>query len=205
MEETIREQPQLERENIDTCFHNRTDINYWYIMGTIAIIVFGIICAFNLPINLFKFHMLIHLIGFAVVQVSGWLTGQFKKDIANGFFKSIKAYDIYAHIYGGFVLYLFFLTIFHDINSFTLFSFEINQQFMPFFTFYIIPVFGFIYEFIELMLEYVFSYFENKKQNPGTYYTFISEPLGNVFQDVIADLIGSFIGLLYACGLYAFI
>ena len=184
--------------NHTTCFHEREDINYWYVLGSMAIVAFGIILFVALPNNQVKIHVLVNLCLFAVVQLTGWKTGQFKKERANGFFRSIKAYDIYAHIYGALVIYLFFLTIFYEELTFKVLTFEITEANVYIFTFFIIPVFGMTYELIELVLELVFSYFENKKEIPGTYHQFISEPLPNVFQDVIADAIGGLLGLLYS-------
>lgn len=191
-----------EEKEVNTIFHRRKDINWWYFIGTLSLIVFGILLPFILPNNKYKSHVIINYFIFVFIQLTGWFSGQFKKDIANGFFKSIKAFDIYAHIYGGFTLYLFFLTIFNEIVNFQIIIFEITAENLIIFTFFFIPFFGIIYELVELFLELLFSYFENKKQIPGTYFKFISEPLGNVFQDVISDAIGSLIGLLYVLLLF---
>jgi len=162
------------------------NLNIWYLLGIIFLISLAItLYVFIDPANPLKDHIIIHFIAFSIIQIFGWRSGRFKEDKANGFMKSIKAIDIYAHMYGGFAFFLIFVGVF-NLDPF------INI----FITFIIV---GISFELLELLMERFVMLLERKGKvaKSKRYGEYISEPWGNILQDLIFDIVGIIIGFYY--------
>lgn len=162
----------------------RREMNYWHSLG--IFMLFLILISFFLlakDSNPLKIHVLIHFFLFLLLQAIAGFKGLYEKKIANGFFQSFKAIDIYTHIYGLFAFYLMFLALF-GLN--------------PVFNIFLVFVVSVLFEGFEYLVENIGHVVDRRRDlYQKTYTKYISEPKKNILQDLITNFMGILLGFLY--------
>jgi len=171
------------KRNFWNKFQSSTKNNIWYF--TLYIILIAMIIylfCYTDSTNKYYEEALFFFMTFTILQIIAMNTGLYEKPEANKFFNSIKAIDIYTHILGGLGFYFYLLVVFNlDPSNLILITFFLTIAF----------------EIIEYTFESINKRFNKKLQIKKSYAKYISEPLPNIIQDLISNLIGIMIGFGY--------
>jgi hypothetical protein len=163
-------------------FHKLERTNDYYIITTVLMLLIGGILVSYLTYveDPLKYHAIFYYFLFVFIQTYGMFKGWYVRRESNILKLSLKAPDIWVHLYAPLPFFIIFLILFN---------------LTPLQAIYFTITFLIIWEFFELTIEGIIT--QIAKKEVGVFSNFIRTQLPNSVRDIFMNTLGVFLSYIY--------